>query len=256
MSIILIMGIPAAGKSSLISELRQTRDCHIFSWDHLVGHKVQQFEAHKARKQFENQIRQFLETIESKPIVLIEDNFYLQSMRRPFERMARKYGLSYMVVHLSCALDEALTRNSRRDDLERVDKESIRKIYKEIEVPDDAYLFTTIEDLNKQIDQLNELSKTLVASRDVPSSQEGASPPSTLALFEKSVRQLIGDLVKEGYDGRRLSVAKKLVMEEVRKMSDQQALSVDFSRDLLFQYYWCVLVGRSLWTERVLQSFL
>ena len=46
--------------------------------------------------------------------IIVDDLFYLRSMRRPFERMARAFGLRYVVVYVDTPLEVALQRNAGR----------------------------------------------------------------------------------------------------------------------------------------------
>ncbi|KAF4106216.1 hypothetical protein G5714_012206 [Onychostoma macrolepis] len=47
-------------------------------------------------------------------VVLLDDNFYYQSMRHQIQQLARKYGVGFCQVFLQCPLHVCLQRNRRR----------------------------------------------------------------------------------------------------------------------------------------------
>ncbi|KAK6054033.1 hypothetical protein COOONC_08462 [Cooperia oncophora] len=141
MSLVLIMGLPAAGKSSLCEKIQENHpNAVVFSLDEINGRWSEDFESHVERKSFERTVRQYLEAHcdeEFDKVVVVDDNFYLRSMRRPFERMARSFGLRYCCVLVDVDVQEALRRNSQRG-ADRVRDETILRMAREIELPSDV----------------------------------------------------------------------------------------------------------------------
>ncbi|CAH8550105.1 unnamed protein product [Heterobilharzia americana] len=67
-------------------------------------------------------------------IVLLDDNFYYSSMRRPFYSLAKKYSCSYVSLVCSCEVDVCILRNRSRSSPVRED--IIQKMAEKFEWPD------------------------------------------------------------------------------------------------------------------------
>ncbi|VDM77410.1 unnamed protein product [Strongylus vulgaris] len=234
MSLILIMGLPAAGKSTLAAKLL---DYHpnsvLFSLDDINGRWSSEFQAHVDRKSFEQTVRMYLEQNcddEFNGWVIVDDNFYLQSMRRPFKRMARAFALQFYCILMECDVQDALLKNSNRGE-DRVSEETVLKMAREMEVPEDAVVYKN--------QNLEEITKQLSKSRP-KRAQRQITPPtqtsnSALSEVDRILRTVVSEAVQGGMDGRILSFAKKAVMDMCRH--SRCAPDFDGIRELLVKEY-------------------
>jgi tRNA uridine 5-carbamoylmethylation protein Kti12 len=65
--------------------------------------------------------------------VILDDNFSHKSMRKPYYRLARETGSSYIEIKLSIDVEEAILRNSKR--IKPVPEDVIRNM----KIEDSAY---------------------------------------------------------------------------------------------------------------------
>ncbi|RCN52325.1 chromatin associated protein KTI12 [Ancylostoma caninum] len=240
MSLLLIMGLPAAGKSTLCSKLLEYRpSAVIFSLDEVNGRWSDEFRAHSDRKSFEQTVRRYLEQNcdeEFDGLVVVDDNFYLRSMRRPFERMARAFGLRYCCVLVDCDVQDALARNSLRGE-NRVSDETILKMAREMEAPADAVIYW-----NQGVEEILERfrgprPKRIPESKSSPS----ACSKSILSEIDGLLRSAVSELVRQGMDGRLLASAKKAVLDMCRKSG--RALTLGEVREALTKEYLLIKNG-------------
>ncbi|KAK6749066.1 hypothetical protein RB195_001588 [Necator americanus] len=163
MSLLLIMGLPAAGKTTLCSKITERLpNAIVFSLDDVNGRWSDEFRAHTDRKSFEH-------------------------MRRPFERMARAFGLRYCCVLVDCDVQDALHRNSSRGE-NRVSDETILKMDREMEVPADALLhrYQGVEEILQRVNGLR--MKRVQSSKRSPS--ESSRWPNTCFCQESCSEQV------------------------------------------------------------------
>ncbi|KJH47478.1 chromatin associated protein KTI12 [Dictyocaulus viviparus] len=235
MALVLIMGLPAAGKTTLSKKIQGfVPDCVIFSLDDMNSQWLGDFQAHTARKSFENTVRSFLEQYcddEFDKVIVLDDNFYFKSMRRPFERMAAFYGLRYCCVIVSCVVQDCLDRNSQRAN-NRVSNETILKMARNMEVPKNAIQYTG-GDIREILEQLTgprvrRFRQVHVLDRENSS--------SFLTIVDSKLRAAVAKAINEGLDGRRLAEAKKAVMNMYRK--SKSTLSTDEIPGLLRKEYY------------------
>ncbi|KAJ1358502.1 hypothetical protein KIN20_016942 [Parelaphostrongylus tenuis] len=237
MALLLIMGLPAAGKSSLSNKLQEAlSNSLVFSYDEINGRWMNNFDAHKSRKSFEQTVRQYLQdncSDEFNKVVIVDDNFYLQSMRRPFERMATYYGLRYCCVMVSISVEDALERNSQRGS-DAVSDETILRMAREMETPEDALIYNC--------DHIEAILQRLRGPRPVPRkpSQKDHSHDScdsVLAKVDRELRAAVAEAVRKGLDGRRLAAAKRAVLSRFRLIKCN--FSVEEIHQALLKEYYC-----------------
>ena len=82
---------------------------------------------------FDRIVQQKNELSLSTLFIILEDNFLLKSMRKPIYRACGNNGLSYCELHFSVSLEEALSRNRKRDNPLEVSEETIKKAFESIE---------------------------------------------------------------------------------------------------------------------------
>ncbi|CAJ0601216.1 unnamed protein product [Cylicocyclus nassatus] len=182
------MGLPAAGKSTLASKLLEYRpNSALFSLDEINGRWSSDFEAHKDRKAFEQKVRLHLEQKRIEEFdnwIIVDDNFYLQSMRRPFKRMARAFGMLYFCILVEIDLRYALQKNSKRGE-DRVSDETIIKMSREMEIPEDALVYRS-QGLEEIVKLLSQPRPKRVTKQALPSSQPSPSVLSEMDLLLRS----------------------------------------------------------------------
>ena len=68
-------------------------------------------------------------------LILVDDNFYYRSMRRPYYNAARKYGAAYAVLQFVVDVDEAIRRDALRTGIARVGQHVILRMANMMEPP-------------------------------------------------------------------------------------------------------------------------
>jgi tRNA uridine 5-carbamoylmethylation protein Kti12 len=78
-------------------------------------------------------------------LILLDDNFYYQSMRRVFQQTARRHNSCYGEVVVAAPLELALQRNSQRTGANRVPKEVLLRMSSRFENVDMTTDYSTLE---------------------------------------------------------------------------------------------------------------
>ncbi|CAL2035634.1 unnamed protein product [Caenorhabditis brenneri] len=238
MALILIMGIPASGKSTLRRRLQTAHPDLIesTSFDEFrVSNSTKTTDtARNLRKFFESHVEQKISKIQnSQKIFLIEDIFHLKSMRRPFQKSARKNNLEFGVIHLDVEISEAIRRNSLRRGEEKQKEETILKIFENLEMSEEENLVVLGQEEGKDIgleEVLKKLGIELTGRRKCDEETEirrtelkrkNPSPPEIASLplqdFDVQTRRLVSELIQNdrSLDGRKMSIARtKLISVE------------------------------------------
>ncbi|MEJ1273745.1 phosphoseryl-tRNA kinase [Cricetulus griseus] len=158
-----LCGLPAAGKSTfaraLALRLRQERDwaVGVLSYDDVLPPALPDGAGTQPRpsqwKMFRQELLKHLEcflvavialeaqpchllakTVVSRPLFLVlDDNFYYQSMRYEVYQLARKYSLGFCQLFLDCPLETCLLRNGQRP--QPLPNETIHLMERKIEKP-------------------------------------------------------------------------------------------------------------------------
>eukprot|EP00052_Salpingoeca_macrocollata_P010388 m.81101 g.81101 ORF g.81101 m.81101 type:complete len:314 (+) comp17529_c0_seq8:3-944(+) len=163
MALVALCGLPAAGKSLLCRQLQSLPGAHVVvvAFDEYLepfGSKralVAQADTPKAQRaallahiealvhnprQGEALLGIQCSACAGKPwseethLLLLDDTNYYRSMRHAVFQLARKYGLGYCQIFLTCPLEVALGRNEQRAE-NKVAEASIRSISAKLEAP-------------------------------------------------------------------------------------------------------------------------
>lgn len=271
MALVLVMGIPGAGKTTLCKELkRQFGDvCATFSFDdifdddgfmeHLWGKKHASgsmlrlygldggSSAHHERKRYESKVREFMKTRESNGesalLYVVDDIFYLKSMRRPFRRMANSFHLTYIVVLVDVPLEVALAQNAGRSERYCISETVIMKICKQMELPvedQNCFIYRPGENLVKLVEYIRARWETnpRILSKDLKKNETTkTSSKEKWKKLELDLRKCVGNLIKErdgSKEGALLSKIKKALYCEMRS-KDVTEWDTEGLKDILRQ---------------------
>ncbi|CAG9539893.1 unnamed protein product [Cercopithifilaria johnstoni] len=260
MALVLLMGVPGSGKTYLSRELKAKLGdgiCATFSYDDIfnddgfmeymwgaecINRSILQLygvdestNAHNERKRCENRIREFLKvqlSIEDTvpPVTVVDDIFYLKSMRRPFRRMSTTYHLPYLVVFVDVPITTALTRNMQRPAKCRIPESTIRKIHQQMELPSkddgDFIIYQSTDDLKslvKYIDHIRWKTNQWYTSNKVKlmisEGMEKSSNNKKWMKLEIDLRRCVSELIREknvSKDGNLLAKIKKNIYWQMR----------------------------------------
>uniref|UniRef100_A0A1I7UFB7 Guanylate kinase-like domain-containing protein n=1 Tax=Caenorhabditis tropicalis TaxID=1561998 RepID=A0A1I7UFB7_9PELO len=205
MSIILLMGIPGAGKTTLRRRLDTIEST---SFDDFRRQQRRPIEnPREARKEFERYVEKEIRKRGNEDIYLIEDIFYLKSMRRPFRRMSKRLHMKYGVIHLKIGILEALKRNLEREETQT--EETIRRIERRMEEEEKA-LCLTPEDIESI--GLEDILKRIPLEQPP---EPIAHPPILLEShsnnLDVSTRRAVSELIQNdrSLNGKRMAEARK-----------------------------------------------
>uniref|UniRef100_A0A914W915 N-glycosylase/DNA lyase n=1 Tax=Plectus sambesii TaxID=2011161 RepID=A0A914W915_9BILA len=266
--LVLVMGLPACGKTTLCRQLaaaladRRIGCLHV-CYDALLNDRAQWGEpwhAWKAdRKLVESSVRRligldpaafvdeqffrnFTESLGATALppsenvcVLLDDNFYLASMRRPFRRMANAAGIPFALIDVRCSTTIAEERNDARATEERVSSSTMKRMRERMEQPKsgpdkndkDMLIFSGegVDPVANVVDWLVEVlnrpfdTPVAVASEQDKLDDRLTTQSSALHQVDLTLRQAIGELTREHLAqwpdcGRRLASAKSALMRQ------------------------------------------
>ena len=143
--VVLVIGIPGAGKSSFASRLAQHfNGCRVIYFDSYVDAECVWSE--NTFKQYRelalNDVNQIL-TESNRPkesVLIIDDIMYLKSMRREIYVLARDNCAKLLCIWIDCSLDNAIKRNNNRTGTGKISEESIFRVNSLFEPPDPTYI--------------------------------------------------------------------------------------------------------------------
>uniref|UniRef100_A0A0N5AJQ5 L-seryl-tRNA(Sec) kinase n=1 Tax=Syphacia muris TaxID=451379 RepID=A0A0N5AJQ5_9BILA len=214
MALILVMGIPGSGKTTLSTKLEvMTNFCH-----------------HQMKREGKFSVPPYESILWSisNSFIIVDDIFYLRSMRRPFERMARAHSLCYIIIFVDETLEIALQRNKGRPPKVFIPEKTIHRIYEEMDIPtentENFIRFSSSDELNDLITKIQCIFSTF-KKRNChklveTSPQDTASKDDTLQNLEKEMRKCISELVRGSKSkdlARNLGKVKKEIMSEFRR---------------------------------------
>ncbi|VDK81924.1 unnamed protein product [Onchocerca ochengi] len=262
MAIVLLMGMPGSGKTYLCRELKAklgNEICVTFSYDdifnddgfmeYLWGEEYsnrnvlqlygldENRSARSERKRCENRIREFLKaqlSVEDNipMVVVIDDIFYLKSMRRPFRRMSTMFHLPYLVVLVDVPIATALARNLQRPEKFRIPESTIRKIHEKMELPstDDGnfFIYQSTDNLKLLIEHIHCIRRKMnlrdtsknVSSMIPAKDEKTSSKDEKWMKLELDLRRCVSELIHEkdaNKDGIVLVKIKKNLYWKIRK---------------------------------------
>ncbi|TNV74997.1 hypothetical protein FGO68_gene16181 [Halteria grandinella] len=119
--IVLLVGIPASGKTHLSQQLDDSfkNQVRLIEYDMIERELLDGqtgFDAsiwQKARQIAYEKCRQAIDTDKTQ-LVILDDNFYYKSMRKPYYSLSRELSIGYLEIHLQVSVEEAVKRNLQR----------------------------------------------------------------------------------------------------------------------------------------------
>ncbi|TKR58351.1 hypothetical protein L596_029805 [Steinernema carpocapsae] len=231
MSLVLVMGLPGAGKTTLCEQLKARftlLDVQIYSFDEFLassGVIVDGNFTEKAsflRKAWQKRIEEAVEAkIEAgftSFTLLVDDVFYFSSMRRVFERMSRAFGLACIQILVETSLEEAILRNLKRSKRPfEVSEAEIRSIAKRVEVPYSSRGFYRFQG------DLDKIAKAILETKSFPHKREIYLEPehddSVWKQLDLDLRKAVGTLMRDPKttrDGKTLSAKKRNIFEKMK----------------------------------------
>nr|XP_020819845.1 L-seryl-tRNA(Sec) kinase isoform X2 [Phascolarctos cinereus] len=177
----------------------------------------------------------------SQPLYLIlDDNFYYQSMRYEVYQLARKYSAGFCQLFLDCPIESCLERNRQRS--KPVPDEIIQLMARKIESPNiqkNAWEHNslTIRSTGSGSEDNIEVTDLLIAALKNPVKcfEENTEQKETdriicstniLHQADQKFRRIISETVKKAKDEKVIAYKLKLLVEELNK------LKADFLEDL------------------------
>lgn len=124
MNLIVLMGIPASGKTTLARQLEEKFSNSVrLSIDELKGDWH-----NRAKEQRAMLLQQTMMALDQGKDVIVDDTMHLHSMRKPYWRLAFYRELSICWIHCECLLSVALWRDEQRSTTEQVGEQTIGRI--------------------------------------------------------------------------------------------------------------------------------
>ncbi|EDW56179.1 L-seryl-tRNA(Sec) kinase [Drosophila sechellia] len=161
--LVALIGLPAAGKSSLCSwlldqqtALRVRHIVHLCYDDFLDATPSADLAYKEQRGRIFELIEKLISAIQEdadwppqvrrisssgdynrgRHLILCDDNFYYRSMRYKLYQLCRDSGCSFGQIYMASSLDSCLQANSLRSDATRVPVDVVRQMNERLEVPD------------------------------------------------------------------------------------------------------------------------
>jgi tRNA uridine 5-carbamoylmethylation protein Kti12 len=182
-NVILICGIPGVGKSTCADKLRTCllqKDFKIetlnFDKIFLKDSKIDLSIYNQSRLQlfntFKTIIHKYLNTSE-KLFILLDDNFYFRSMRKPYYKFIKDIlksckaciKVSYLEVHLRAKLEYCINNNNQREGLELIPNEIIEKMHNSFEYHSFLKPLVYLKDITSREDLIGENEVELILNK-------------------------------------------------------------------------------------------
>ncbi|XP_036121297.1 L-seryl-tRNA(Sec) kinase [Molossus molossus] len=181
------------------------------------------------------------ETVVSGPLILIlDDNFYYQSMRYEVYQLARKYSLGFCQLFLDCSLETCLQRNGQRP--RALPAETIHAMGRKVEEPHPGknaweHNSLTIRGSAGPSETSPEVTDLLLTALENPVKhvEDDAEQKETdrficstnvLHQADQMLRRVVSQTMKEAKDEQVLPCSLKLLAEDLNK------LKAEFLEDL------------------------
>ncbi|NWQ63836.1 PSTK kinase, partial [Neopipo cinnamomea] len=172
--------------------------------------------------------------------LLLDDNFYYQSMRYEVYQLARKYSLGFCQLFLDCPLECCLQRNRLRSD--PVPEQTIHLMARKIEMPDlkknaweqHSLILSSSDCISEDNEQIINLLATALENPARPNEEDTEQKDTDRAICaasavhqaDQACRRVISQAMKDARDNNVLPSEMKSLAEELNK------LKAEFLEDL------------------------
>uniref|UniRef100_A0A914XXA3 DNA-(apurinic or apyrimidinic site) lyase n=1 Tax=Panagrolaimus superbus TaxID=310955 RepID=A0A914XXA3_9BILA len=294
MPLLLLCGIPGAGKTTIAKKISENLGAPYFSFDDFIETQLQQPStascfsndicAHLPkpitdnkeeedllkpmkiyRKSWENSIEDYLNQLitmgVSNPFILLDDNFYLQSQRRDFVKIGKRFGLKICSVKVLVDVKEAQKRNLERNNCKTdkrmlpkrlwINSEIIKKMDQKFEDSGIDYfynsassatanIFTFIQNFQKTYPDNFSMTKTTV-----PDSQP-EHDESAIQAIDLLSREITSRIIASGYQrrGKEINDIRREFVETFKKKKLYPNLTADIVK--LYSYFYLSRLSRRL----------
>ncbi|XP_030132439.4 L-seryl-tRNA(Sec) kinase isoform X2 [Taeniopygia guttata] len=177
----------------------------------------------------------------SRPLVLLlDDNFYYQSMRYEVYQLARKYSLGFCQLFLECPVECCLQRNRLRSD--PVPEQTIQLMARKIEMPDlrkntwehHSLILNSSECVSEDDEQIMNLLATALENPERPNEEDTEQKEAARAICaasavhqaDQACRRVISEAMQDAKGKSLLPSEMKSLAEELNK------LKAEFLEDL------------------------
>ncbi|GMT33573.1 hypothetical protein PFISCL1PPCAC_24870, partial [Pristionchus fissidentatus] len=230
MAIIVVYGIPGSGKTTVCERLRlMDKSIYVSSFDEtaIVEGECEKIRRKRAQDASIAKIKDHMDSVH-----LVDDVFYMQSMRRPFERLSRSLGLEYGAIFVEASVENAVERDRQRSCDARVGEECIIRIEERMErsTVGEEMVYRSTDDLlriKEWIDELKRKGRQKRIKMGEETEREERlrisdclpiqSSTSDYNEMDLALRRIVSQMCRGGADGRMLSKVKKKIMEEIRR---------------------------------------
>ncbi|XP_068054387.1 L-seryl-tRNA(Sec) kinase [Anomalospiza imberbis] len=177
----------------------------------------------------------------SRPLVLLlDDNFYYQSMRYEVYQLARKYSLGFCQLFLECPVECCLQRNRLRSD--PVPEQTIQLMARKIEMPDlrkntweqHSLILSSSDCISEDDEQIMNLLATALENPERPNEEDTEQKEAARAICaasavhraDQACRRVISEAMQDAKGKSVLPSEMKSLAEELNK------LKAEFLEDL------------------------
>jgi len=199
--VLLVCGLPGAGKSSLVRAYRDVNSTGIFiEYDEIEADTMQSGDTEdsiQAWKMARTKAMQQLEMAfkEHSPVVFMDDNFFLRSMRKAVYHLCQIHAASRSIrlglIYYETPLDVCLERNQSREITKRIPAAIIERMHTNFESP--FHNQAAWEANSVRLDGAEPVSSNLVKLRsfvrDLQTRGSTVDPPVDLAIEAKRIEE-------------------------------------------------------------------
>ncbi|TRZ17455.1 hypothetical protein HGM15179_009660 [Zosterops borbonicus] len=183
-------------------------------------------------------------------LLLLDDNFYYQSMRYEVYQLARKYSLGFCQLFLECPLECCLQRNRLRSD--PVPEETIQLMARKTEMPDlrknaweqHSLILSSSDCISEDDEQIMNLLATALENPERPIEEDteqkeaarAISAASAVHQADQACRRVISQAMQDAKGKNVLPSEMKSLAEELNKLKAEFLEDLRQGKTLKTQY--------------------
>uniref|UniRef100_A0A8C3N8K9 Uncharacterized protein n=1 Tax=Geospiza parvula TaxID=87175 RepID=A0A8C3N8K9_GEOPR len=188
----------------------------------------------------------------SRPLVLLlDDNFYYQSMRYEVYQLARKYSLGFCQLFLECPVECCLQRNRLRSD--PVPEQTIQLMARKMEMPDPrkntweqhSLILSSSDGISEDDEQIMNLLATALENPERPNEEDTEQKEAARAICaasavhqaDQACRRAISEAMQDAKGKNVLPSEMKSLAEELNKLKAEFLEDLRQGKTLKTQYY-------------------